>query len=438
MIEFGEMIPREAATIRSSIESLEVEAIARRTGAVRRSARKLPVEDLLLALVALCAGTCLRLERLTSVVKLVLGLSYSKQALYKRLRCGLDRFLLAVCVELFSRQTMGAQTCTGAFAHFNRVLVHDSTAVGLPERFKTVFKGSGNQRVQTASLKIQLVMDLLNGAIGQVNLSGFTRNDQAAASDILDLAQPGDLVLRDLGYFVLDCFASMIERGIFFLSRYYHSIAVFDPDTGKQLDLARILRAQPCMDRTVLLGKRKRVPVRLIALPVPDAVANSRRRKARASRDKRHTPSPKRLFLMGWNILVTNVAPDRWTPTQALSVYRLRWRIEIIFKAWKSHLRLADLNVTSETMLRASIGAKLIFCTIMHRFHHSIEILSAPDKHASILRVANLLSDCAALLAAAILRIRPLELLALLIKSHAFYENRPDRPNFAEALEALC
>ena len=66
-----------------------------------------------------------------------------------------------------------------------------------------LFPGGGNQHGgDYANLKIQWICDLKNSAVEQVSLSGFTRNDQAAAPDILNVARPGDLVLRDLGYLV--------------------------------------------------------------------------------------------------------------------------------------------------------------------------------------------------------------------------------------------
>ncbi|MBE0544218.1 MAG: transposase [Verrucomicrobia bacterium] len=43
---------------------------------------------------------------------------------------------------------------------------------------------------------------------------------------------------------------------------------------------------------------------------------------------------------MGWTIVLTNVPRAVW-PAKALApLYRLRWRSEMIFKAWKSHLGL--------------------------------------------------------------------------------------------------
>jgi hypothetical protein len=66
------------------------------------------------------------------------------------------------------------------------------------------FPGAANQgNKKQATLKIQVIYDLLSETFAHFSLSGFTRTDQAASADVLTVAQAGDLVLRDLGYFVL-------------------------------------------------------------------------------------------------------------------------------------------------------------------------------------------------------------------------------------------
>ena len=280
-------------------------------------------------------------------------------------------------------------------------------------------------------------MDLLAGSIAHFSLSGFTRNDQSAARDILEVAGPGDLVLRDLGYFVLETFSEMIRRGIYFISRYSHKVSICDPETHRLLDLEKMVDKENTLDTCVLLGAKRLVPVRLIAVPVHIKVADERRRKAKQDRDKRLHPSKKRLYLMGWDIYVTNVDNDQWTPAQAQSIYWLRWKIEIIFKAWKSHLEIAGLNTASEALLNTSIAAKLVFCIITHKIHQSLEMLAPQKKHVSIIRVAKLISECATLFASIILNVPPDKLLAHLIENHVYYEQRKDRRNMQEAVEHL-
>src|SRR5262249_5689651 len=143
------------------------------------------------------------------------------------------------------------------------------------------------------------------------SLSGFTRNDQSASRDLLKLLQAGDLIIRDLGYFVIKVLEQISLAGAFFLSRYRHGVSLYDVQTGQPLDLAVRLRPGQGWDGEVLMGCQK-LRVRLVAQPVPEAVANERRRKARSNRDRRLNPSAQRLFLLGWNLFVTNVPRSVW------------------------------------------------------------------------------------------------------------------------------
>jgi hypothetical protein len=318
------------------------------------------------------------------------------------------------------------------------VLLHDSTVETLPDHLAKIFPGSRNQRKGFAALKIQFITDLLSAQVLHLSLSGFTRNEKSAAPDILEVAQPGDLIIRDLGYFVLRAFQWIIEVGAFFVSRYRSDVNLYDPRTGRALNLAAELGRCPCFDRQVWLGSQK-LPVRLVALPVPEAVANERRRKARQNRDQRCHPNAQRLFLLGWNLLITNVPKSLWPAQVIAAVYRLRWRIEMIFKAWKSHLGLRHFHCRSAKVLRLSVMTKLLFCVLVHRCCQSLELLCSPSaRHVSLQRLARSMAACACVVEAFLLGISPQRLWEHSITHSIFYEQRTDRKNFAQLFAELA
>jgi hypothetical protein len=316
-------------------------------------------------------------------------------------------------------------------------LLQDSTVKALPEHLATVFPGAANGRKRRyASLKIQFVCDLLSAKALHVSLSGFTRNDQAAAPDILKMLRPGDLILRDLGYFVLKVFERIALKNAFFLSRYRHGVNLYDPQTLQPLDLLKLLRPDQGLDRQVLLGHEK-VAVRLVARPVPEALANRRRRQAQTNRDRRTQPSANHLRLMAWNIFITNVPRSVW-PAKALQpIYRLRWRIEIIFKAWKSHLGLQQLNCRTASLLSLSVLTKLLFCIIVYQCCNALELLGDHHQHVSLLRLARILAHCSCWFAITWLGLTLEQWLEVHLRNHAFYEQRPDRKNLFELLAEI-
>ena len=111
----------------------------------------------------------------------------------------------------------------------------------------------------------------------------------------------------------------------------------------KPIDLAKMLSRKGQLDIEVFLGEEERLPVRLIAIPVDQAVASERRRKARANRDRRCNPSKESLFLLGWELFITNVPQERLNLKDIAEIYFLRWRIEIIFKCWKSYFKITEI-----------------------------------------------------------------------------------------------
>jgi hypothetical protein len=419
--------------LHTQLQRTDLEALARQTGFRQRSSRKIPIPKLVSALVALAAETVLSLERVAAVIGLAAGTTYSKQALHQRLGQSLQQFILQIAVTLLNQVSQPVQS-KGWFRSFQRVLLHDSTVEPLPKHLAAAFPGSRNAKRRTsASLKIQFVCDLLHSQVLHVGLSGFTRNDQAASPDILELLGPGDLVIRDLGYFVLKVLEQIGLKGAFFLSRYRHDVGVFDAQTGQPLDLAAELKHNQVFDQQVLLG-RERALVRLVAQPVSEALANERRRKAKTNRDRRLNPGPRKLYLLGWNIFVTNVPRTVW-PAEALQpVYRLRWRIEIIFKAWKSHLGLRQMNCRSADLLGLSVMIKLLFCVAVYRLSDALELLGESHRQVSLLRLARILGQCACWFAAAFLGVSMAQWVDWHLRHHLFYEQRKDRKNFYQLL----
>jgi hypothetical protein len=297
----------------------------------------------------------------------VLGeLCLSKQALWERINVRAVAFLQAVlALALARRLQFPAAARPAALASFGRVLVQDSTAIKLAPPLAAAFPGSRNQRgADHGQLKIQALYDLLSQRFVTFSLSGFNRNDQAAAGDVLSVVRAGDLVLRDLGYFVVASLQQIAQAGAFFLSRLRLDTGLLDVGTSKSLNLLGQLKRHGQFDGEVLLGASQ-FRVRLVAVKLPAAVAAERRRKARQNRDRRCRPNARHLALLGWAIFVTNVPRTVWHAKTVAQVYGLRWRIETVFKAWKSHFRMTEVPRGSAPQLEAMIYARLIFVTML-------------------------------------------------------------------------
>ncbi len=381
-------------TLDSKIDPLPLEQIARTAGFVKRSPRKADARQWLRAICLLSVLPARSFRTLGWLLGLIEGSCHSKQNVGKRINDGFICFLQQV-LELFTARLAGANLqIDHALKVFDRIIVQDSTVIGLPAHLARHFPGASNQTGKPiAGMRVQAFFDLLSESCLWFSIAPFTRNDQRASADILEVARPGDLVVRDLGYSSLQVFEHMQAAGIDFLSRLKYGTLLFDKN-GEPLDLLHELQKSGRLDVPVHIGAKTRVPVRVVAVPVPETVAAERRRKARNNRDRRTNPSKDRMRLLGWTILITTVQAELLAADLLVRAYGLRWRIETLFKAWKSHFRLGRIPAcASAAFVCALILAGLLYVAVfqclfqtLQRKEHSTQLPLSPLKLASLVQ----------------------------------------------------
>ncbi|PEC93289.1 IS4 family transposase, partial [Bacillus thuringiensis] len=89
------------------------------------------------------------------------------------------------------------------YAHFKRIRIMDATMFQVPNTLEHIYPGSGGC-AQTAGIKIQLEYDLHSGQFLNFQVGPGKSNDKTFGTECLDTLRPGDLCIRDLGYFSLE------------------------------------------------------------------------------------------------------------------------------------------------------------------------------------------------------------------------------------------
>jgi len=140
------------------------------------------------------------------------------------------------------------------------------------------------------------------------------------------LAQLATLPLDAIA--VATCFVRRTPRGITPLA---FLAALCLEATGSTPTLA-MCAVRAALVSVKSVSREAKVPVRLVALPVPAQVAAKRRRALNCNRDRRCNPSAAHRALMNWAIFITSVPAHRLPADQIAELYGLRWRIETIFK----------------------------------------------------------------------------------------------------------
>jgi hypothetical protein len=288
-----------------------------------------------------------------------LGVSITPQGLDERLNPQAVEFLKQLFQQSMALLRNTVPLAVPFLDQFPAIEITDSTVITLPESLQEEFPGCGGSG-SAAALKVQLVFDYRRGNLEVMEWQAGRTPDQKYAG-YLAAGQPGTLHLHDLGYFKLAALQQTADSRYFF-SRLLTSTALFDPqDTPRDLlELARTALPGPG-ERAIHLGAAERIPCRLIWVPVPEEVANERRRKARATaKRKGRTPSKRHLALLSWSFYVTNVPATMLTLPQALILASVRWQIELIFKLWKSYCRLARVAGLRRERVLCELYAKMI------------------------------------------------------------------------------
>lgn len=335
--------------ITTKLEEIRLEELAKQTLFIKSTNHKISGYCFILSFFKMASEGLNTLESWAGHIAQITGQLISPQALQGKLQFRHIEFAESFFKEVLKREIVKSSLrlkCSKLLNHFNNVFVEDSTCITLPKELFEFFPGTVNQLGRSNSARIQLRMELKSGNYTKLELQGFRDNDQKYSPDILAQINKGDLVLRDMGYWVLSVFRKIKQKGAFYLSRYSYGAYIFSTDTGKKIDLfgkLRSLRHQgiQVLDIEALIGKEEQLLVRLVAIRVPQHIEQRRKRKMR--KDKMAKRSKDYLEMLGWTIFITNVDEHQWRPQQMLKVYGFRWRIEIVFKCWKSNLGFSEM-----------------------------------------------------------------------------------------------
>ena len=154
----------------------------------------------------------------------------------------------------------------------------------------------------------------------------------------------------------------------YWLSRVNSQCQLYD-ESGHLWNLVDFLEKH-CdieMDVSVSLGAKEKLPCRLLAVRVPEKVAETRRGKLKAeARRKGRKVSKRSLKLASWTVLCTNVPLELLQLNEAFVLMRARWQIELLFKLWKDHGHVDEWRSEKPWRILCEVYAKLIGIVIQH------------------------------------------------------------------------
>ena len=420
----------------SFFEKRVINRISKSSGFCKRS-RKIQAVDFVVGFLSMSLKGVNTYSCWVEEISLLCKKTISKQSLFERVGKSAVDFVRELLEEKLSK-AYRKEKSNVLFSFFKNVFLHDSTTLHLADKLVNVFPGNVANGKQRAVARIQAIYNLKQNLFSCFKLTPYTKNDQGASPLILEYINAGDLIIRDLGFFVLDIFKRIVEKKAYFLSRIRYGVNLYDQATMEKIDLYKILKKKKNLDKQMLIGEDQRLEVRLVARKLPEHIAGERRRKAKKDRDKRLNHSKKYYYLLGFGIYITNVEKEIWTSDDVEKAYRVRWQIEIIFKSWKSHFniqRLIHSKCQNRHRVECIIYLCLLFITLFQTQLYNYfkkRIRKKYNQHISILKLARFVANHIEVVLE-----NKLNELEKYIYKYCCYETRNDRINTAQSYD-IC
>jgi hypothetical protein len=360
-------IPKIAEAIRTVLTTV-ADAAARPTGFVKRASKITGSVFAGTTVLGWLKNPDASLDELAQVAA-ALGVAVTPQGLDGRFTREaadfMEQLLNAAVSEVVAA---GEPVAVPLLERFNGVILQDSSIINLPDSLAEKWRGCGDSvGGHKAGLKIEVQLDVLKGTLYGPLLEDGRVGDRGSRIQSVQVPR-GALRIADLGFFGLDVMREMDEEGAYFLSRLQVQTALFDTEANR-LDLLQLLEGSATgeVEMEVRMGSAHRLPVRLLAVPVPQEVADQRRRKMKDEARRRGQPlSEKRLALAAWTILITNASAEMLSLKEALVLLRVRWQIELLFKLWKSHGKIDEWRSENPWRILCEVYSKLTAMVVQH------------------------------------------------------------------------
>jgi hypothetical protein len=360
-----------------------------------------------------------------------LGVSVSTQAVEQRFGIESAALLREVLQEAVGEVLSSEASAPELLRRFNGVYVQDGTIISLPPELGDEWRGCGGSTPEAgqSSMRIQVRLDLAQGGMQGPWLQEGRAAERSGEAHEAPLPE-GCLYNVDAGYFTLGEMRVHGKAGRYWLTTAKAGTLLID-ERGQSWDLVSFLGAQTGdeVDVQVFLGKRERLPVRLIARRVSAEQAARRRAnanrtleskakgvqrpnvrthgRANAKPQRKHKKTGKaRLKLLGWTILMTNVPQALLSIDEALVLARCRWQIELCWKLWKQVGKVDTWRSANPYRILTEIYAKLLGCVITH-WLTLLECWQAPNR--SMVKAQQVVQWMAPVLALAVAGVVPLE-----------------------------
>ena len=331
------------------------EESARQCGALRRC-RNVDSAETLLRLILLHVAGGLSLRQTAARAEAFQWASLSDVALLKRLRASAN-WLEYLCSVLWGRMEWpkGLQVGGRQWRIVDATTIQEPGAVGI------------SWRVHYSIRLPTLVCDF-------ISVTSVRGGETLCRVPV----RAGDVILADRGYSHRAGVAWVMSQGAQVIVRHQGANFPLLDRHGGSFDLLQHLRSlkghQPGGWAVAFEEAGRQWPVWLHA--VRKSAAAAERAKEELRRERGESLQPETLELAEYVVVLTSFSPKELSTLQALSLYRGRWQIELVFKRLKQLLGIGDLAKYDPDSARAWMQAKLLTALLIERLEREARFFS--------------------------------------------------------------
>ncbi len=167
---------------------------------------------------------------------------------------------------------------------------------------------------------------------------------------------PGDVAVADRGYAPCQGMRAAVQQGAELIVRLHPFSVVLCDTAGAPWELCAALKRQNMETiRTLAVALRATGGHHEVrgwghAYRLHAEQANRARHKCRQGH-KKGTPNAESLFLAGWVLVFTTLAPAVLSAQTIMALYRCRWHVELAIKRWKRVLDVDALRAKATSPL---------------------------------------------------------------------------------------
>ena len=348
----------QRSTLRSTLKGVLPDDLIRERaqafGVVRRT-RKVDIVALVWALaLGFQTGAERSIEGLRHAYLRVAGVRVVRSSFYDRLTRGLARLLRALALDAMETLGRASQAPKGYLTGFRELLTLDATVLRLRELLTKDYAACRTNHTKSAA-KLHMVMNVLDGSPRRVRVTGERMDDRAPWRRLGRWVE-GSLLLIDLGYYSFQLFDRIRQNGGFFLSRMKSNanpLIVADHGKTRRRSIQTVGKR---LQEVLPALKRQYLDV--------EVEVSFKRRETKGQR----STVTKRFCLVAvydqetrrYHGYFTNVPPARLAPEDVTYTHALRWQVEILFKAMKSHGHLAQLPSKRRHVVECLVWASVL------------------------------------------------------------------------------